>query len=232
MKYCYGMQTLPKGFGNSLLNLQYLNLYSSALCELPEDFGKLTNLRFLGLSSMLTCLPEKQIGGLTSLQELQLYDSLELIALREGIGKLTCLRKLEIKLCPMLTSLPFGMRYLTTLEHLKISYSFALKFSEDNDLRGLRRLKSLTLVDLPWLVSLSKGLQDAVNTLNQFKLRSCENLTIVSEFILPCLTSLQGLEIYNCPNLLSLPKDMQHLTELHCLSIKGCKHLSRRCEKG
>ncbi|XP_028090745.1 disease resistance protein RGA2-like [Camellia sinensis] len=232
MKYCYGMQTLPKGFGNSLLNLQYLNLYGSALCELPEDFGKLINLRFLGLSSMLTCLPEKQIGGLTSLQELQLYDSFELTALGEGIGKLTCLRKLEIKLCPMLTSLPFGMRYLTALEHLKISHCFALKFSGDNDLQGLRRLKSLTLVDLPRLVSLPKGLQDAADTLNQFKLQSCENLTTVSEFVLPCLTSLQELEIYNCPNLLSLPKDMQHLTELRCLSIKGCKHLSRRCEKG
>ncbi|GMP97691.1 hypothetical protein CsSME_00045849 [Camellia sinensis var. sinensis] len=183
MKYCYGMQTLPKGFGNSLLNLQYLNLYGSALCELPEDFGKLINLRFLGLSSMLTCLPEKQIGGLTSLQELQLYDSFELTALGEGIGKLTCLRKLEIKLCPMLTSLPFGMRYLTALEHLKISYCFALKFSGDNDLQGLRRLKSLTLVDLPRLVSLPKGLQDAYQSSSSHVSHHFKNLKFIIALI-------------------------------------------------
>ncbi|KAK4564487.1 hypothetical protein RGQ29_006523 [Quercus rubra] len=45
------------------------------------------------------------------------------------------------------------------------------------------------------------------------------------------LTSLESLNISDCPNLTSLPKGMTHLTSLQTLRIVRCPQLKQRCEK-
>ncbi|KAK2987341.1 hypothetical protein RJ640_023642 [Escallonia rubra] len=218
--------TLPESVGR-LLNLQYLKLHCSYLRELPKDFGNLINLRYLSLSSRsMKCLPESGIGGLTSLRTLSISRSLKLTSLSEGIQHLTHLRKLEINECPKLALLPSGMRYLTALERLRIESCDALRFADD-DLQGLRSLKFLTILNLPGLMKLPKGLCDSAGTLKHMEIWYCKNLTMLQESF-SNFASVRKLEIVSCPSLLSLPEGMQHIRYFY---VEFCCHLSTRCKR-
>jgi hypothetical protein len=45
------------------------------------------------------------------------------------------------------------------------------------------------------------------------------------------LTSLQRLQIWDCPNLTSLPQGIRNLTSLHGLIIRDCPILGQRCQR-
>ncbi|KAI8562425.1 hypothetical protein RHMOL_Rhmol03G0036600 [Rhododendron molle] len=215
-----------------LLNLQYLDLSGSYVSRLPEDFCKLISLRFLALKTTLTHLPKEGIGRLTSLRTLFFFRCYNLESLGEGIEHLSCLRDLVLWRCSMLVSLPAGFRHLTSLGHLEIGGCGSLNLSDNDDLKGLRSLKKLTLSFLPRLVNLPKGLLDAAATLTRLEIGGCENFTSPSESVLPNLLSLQSLKIEFCRKVASLPEGMQRLTELHDLWIYRCGLNSSRYRKG
>ncbi|KAH7843054.1 hypothetical protein Vadar_012194 [Vaccinium darrowii] len=224
-----GVEKLPKSFCN-LLNMQYLDLSKSNIVKLPKDFGKLINLRFLSLSTVLTCLP-KEISGLTSIRTLIICRSPNLRSLGEGIEHLSCLQELVLYHCFELVSLPAGFRHLTSLEHLEINSCYCFDFSND-DLKGLISLKKLQVFDLPRLVNLPKGIQDAAASLTHLEILKCTNFTSPSKFVLPNLLSLQSLSIMLCPEVRSLPEGMQRLTNLQYLKIAGCNLLTSSYEEG
>ncbi|KAH7842809.1 hypothetical protein Vadar_009464 [Vaccinium darrowii] len=225
-----GVEKLPKSFCN-LINLQYLDLPQSNMVKLPKDFRKLVNLRFLSFSTELTCLPKEEIGGLTSLRMLIISRSSNLRSLGEGIEHLSSLRELVLDRCSALVSLPAGFRHLTSLERLEMSSCHCFDFSND-DLKGLRSLKKLKVYNLPRLVNLPNGIQDAAASLTHLEISGCTNFTSPSEFILPYLLSLQSLRISYCPEVRSLPEGMQRLTNLQFLSIVKCNLLTSSYKEG
>jgi Leucine-rich repeat (LRR) protein len=72
---------------------------------------------------------------------------------------------------------------------------------------------------------------DALTTLQQLDIKNCPTLNSLPDWI-GDLTSLQSLRISNCPNLISLPEGIHRLTSLRHLTIVGCPHLEKRCEQG
>ncbi|KAM3741757.1 hypothetical protein ACB098_07G021000 [Castanea mollissima] len=67
--------------------------------------------------------------------------------------------------------------------------------------------------------------------LSKLKLLHIEELESLPEEWFKNLTSLETLNIWQCPNLTSLPEGMSHLTSLQRLDITGCPKLKQRCEK-
>lgn len=99
----------------------------------------------------------------------------------------------------------------------------------DNDLKGLKSLKKLRFHDLPDLVTLPKGLQDAAATRTSLDIVDCERFTLPSECV---LLNRQSLRITKCPKVVSLPEGMQGLTELQFLSISQCNLETSRYREG
>ncbi|KAF7116646.1 hypothetical protein RHSIM_RhsimUnG0022400 [Rhododendron simsii] len=107
-----------------------------------------------------------------------------------------------------------GLMVLTSLERLEINSCPSLNLSNDDDLKGLRKLKKLKLRNLPQLVILPKGLLDAAATLTHLEIEFCSYFTSPSESVLPNLLSLQSLMIWHCYKVGTLPEGMPNLTKL------------------
>ena len=70
-----------------------------------------------------------------------------------------------------------------------------------------------------------------LSKLKDLYLREMQDLESLPEEWLKSLTSLKRLEIWECPNLTSVPEGMSQLTSLQTLHICGCPRLEQRCEK-
>ena len=70
-----------------------------------------------------------------------------------------------------------------------------------------------------------------LSKLKDLYLREMQDLESLPEEWLKSLTSLKRLEIWECPNLTSVPEGMSQLTSLQTLHICGCPQLEQRCEK-
>jgi Leucine-rich repeat (LRR) protein len=152
--------------------------------------------------SKLKLIKLDSIAGLESLPE-------------EWLKNLTSLKYLSISNCDRLKSISPGIQHLTALHELKIENCTELELANDEDgmqWQGLKSLFSLSLSNLPKMVSLPLGLQH-VTTLQELKISFCYNLMAISEWIQNC-TSLQVFEILNCSSLTSLPEGMRSLTSL------------------
>nr|ARA91517.1 CNL-II [Cucumis melo] len=117
---------------------------------------------------------------------------------------------------------------MTHLKSLSIVDCKNMKMSSSLDgviWKGLGSLRRLILWSIPDLEYLPKGLQ-YVTTLQYLEISDCPNLVSIEG--IEHLTSLSNLEIYNCPNLTSYPQEMSHLTPPLCLRIHGYPKLRGR----
>ncbi|XP_050262354.1 putative disease resistance protein RGA4 [Quercus robur] len=79
--------------------------------------------------------------------------------------------------------------------------------------------------------SSSSSFSPPLSKLKKLELWHIQELESLPEEWFKNLTSLETLQIRNCPNLTSLPEGMSHLTSLHTLNIiTGCPQLKQRCE--
>ncbi|XVF30501.1 hypothetical protein REPUB_Repub16aG0063500 [Reevesia pubescens] len=250
------LEALPKTIGN-LKHLRYLNLNGNhnikklpnSICklqnlqslflagcdqieELPKDMRYMISLRFLTLSTKQRVLPAL-LQHLKSLQFLAFYYCENLEYLFEGIQKLTSLQTLIIGHCKNLISLPHGLKYLTALRFLvirdcqKIDLNMTLGFKENEDDDNGLCLQTLAMGKLPQLEALPQWLlRGSANNLKRLRIDYCQNLTTLPEW--HNFTSLEKLEIMDCPKLSSLPQKMQGLKEL---KIEDCPDLSERCKR-
>ncbi|XP_044479424.1 putative disease resistance protein RGA3 [Mangifera indica] len=234
--YNLSIEVVPKGIGNLMhlrylelasnpikklpssiykqQNLQYLSLYECEQLEgLPREVKYLISLRLLDLTTTQRHLPSNGIGCLNSLRRLIIYGCSNLEYLCEDIGRLSALRRLIIFECPNLISLPRGVRNLSSLEDLRIldceRLNLDLSTGSDNhdelDSTG-PSLRFLYIFNLPQLVKLP-------------------------QWLLQCSTDTLGeVIISNCPELSSLPDDMNRLTSLRELKIGLCPKLRERCK--
>ncbi|KAL4614066.1 hypothetical protein ACB092_07G028400 [Castanea dentata] len=79
--------------------------------------------------------------------------------------------------------------------------------------------------------SSSSSSSPPLSKLKLLHLSAIQELESLPEEWFKNLTSLETLDIWDCPNLTSLPEGMSHLTSLQRLDIVGCPKLKQRCEK-
>ena len=166
---------------------------------------------------------------LSELETLQLEWVNDLESLPDAwLRNLVSLRRLSIFNCNGLRSFPGGgIQHLTSLQDMKIwdCNELVLLNDEDDSMQwqGLKSLSSLCFTGLPKLMSLPNGLQH-ITTLQKLQIRDCPNLTALPEWI-GNLKSLQELNISKWPNLISLPQEICYLTSLQDLEIENCPNL-------
>ncbi|KAM2968232.1 hypothetical protein FF1_028404 [Malus domestica] len=186
----------------------------------------LSSLTYLHLHQIprLTPLLEGFLQHLTALEELKIVH-LEIVTLSNEIGlqNLIRLQRLEISGCPFLQELPPCLHKLSSLKEFKV-----------------RSCPSLVCFPETGFPSTLLGLEikgcDALQLLPEWKMQNNNNLCFPLEYLviegcsslksfpngeLP--STLKELEIQNCINLESLPKDMIHNnSSLEFLKISGC----------
>ncbi|XP_031272755.1 putative disease resistance protein RGA4 isoform X1 [Pistacia vera] len=220
--------------------LQTIMLVNSVGPSTSSNFStplsKLKSLRLYRIAD-LESLPAERMRNLTSLVYLtiQICDKLDFLTDDVQWHSLQSLYSLQLFNLPKLVSLPKGFQYLTSLQKLTISYcdQFESPSSEDDDdmpWQGFRSLQSLTIEQLPKLVSLPKGLQ-YVTTLRDLYIDDCDQFESPSsedddDMPWQGFRSLQSLYIHGLPKLVSLPKGLQYVTTLRDLTIEYCHNLT------
>ncbi|WJX66339.1 hypothetical protein P8452_50904 [Trifolium repens] len=195
----------PRGIvGNNMHNLK--SLYISdfpKLKELPDELGTNCVLEHIHIQfcDEMESFSKNLLQGLSSLQTLTIHYCHGFKSLSGGIKHLTCLERLQITYCPQFI-FPHNMNSQTALRQLKVSGP------NENILDSLEGIPSLQNLSLTYFLSLT-SLPDWFGT----------------------MTSLQGLEISRFPKLSSLPDSFQQLQNLKKLSITSCSKLEMRCEK-
>ncbi|CAK9176457.1 unnamed protein product [Ilex paraguariensis] len=183
-------------------DFSYVLSYNIGL-SFPPGSGLLTpNLRRLSIKGMANDISLKgKFESLTSLEELSMSDCQSLGSFPDG-NLPPNLTKLQINRCGKLKPLSeWGLHRLSSLRtFLMMDVYPELRSFLDEGLLLPSSVKSLVIASMPNLKSL--GLQN--------------------------LSSLNYLEIFDCPNLRSLP---DVLTTLSSLRIMRCPHLKRRFSK-
>jgi Leucine-rich repeat (LRR) protein len=190
--------------GNNMYNLKSLYISDVAkLKELPDELGTLCVLEHLHIQfcDEMESFSENLLQGLCSLRTLTINHCHGFKSLSGGIKHLTCLERLQITYCPQFI-FPHNMNSQTALRQLKVSGH------NENILDGLEGIPSLQNLSLTYFLSLT-SLPDWLGD----------------------MTSLQVLEISRFPKLSSLPDSFQQLQNLEKLSITSCSKLETRCEK-
>ncbi|OVA19359.1 hypothetical protein BVC80_1537g15 [Macleaya cordata] len=140
-----------------------------------------------------------------------------------------CLEKISIIRCLELTTIP---TLFPSLKKLKIDCSNG-KVVSSVVRSSLTSLTSLDIFYAPELVFLPQGLLQSNNLLQSLRISSCPDFQgfCLYEDVEEGLSSphfnnssLQSLELDDCPILTSLP-DIRGLTSLQILSVRGCNEL-------
>ncbi|KAM0991109.1 hypothetical protein ACFX2C_009538 [Malus domestica] len=189
IEYCSKLTSIQfeQGLPPSLCDLIIDNC--PELSSLPSGLEYCTSLQNLRISGYEQGLPP-------SLHSLAISgcNSLESIPFEQGLPSLC---KLFIRRCPQLSSLPSGLEYCTSLQHLTIS--------------DCEMLSSIGI----------HGLPPSLHSLNISGCKSLESIPFEQG-----LPSLCELDIRGCPQLSSLPSGLEYCTSLQDLTISDCEMLS------
>jgi len=217
-------ETLPQSIGKlkhlrylSLANNRNIKILSDSICNLlmlemliisgcieletlPKGLRKLISLQHLEITTKQHVLPEDEIANLSSLQTLgiEFCNNLESLF---GEIELATLKVLCVSNCKNLKSLPLCIEHVPALETLLVDNCDTLEFSKGHEDRNSNmRLKVLTIVSLPQLVTLPLWLQGSVDTLQYLSISSCNNLVELPPWLL-AMNCLKTICITGCPNI-------------------------------
>ncbi|XP_068649722.1 putative disease resistance protein RGA3 [Aristolochia californica] len=212
-----GLQYFPHDLLLNSTTLKYLEIVKcSELASLPDHLpSSLAELEIIGCTE-LTSLPDHLPS---SLADLMIYKCTELTSLPDHLP--SSLVWLSIHKCTELTSLP---------DHLPSSLA-ALTIDECTELTSLpdhlpSSLAELEIIGCTELTSLPNELP---SSLKKFVVYDCKKIKSLPKGLCN-LTSLETLEIKNCPLVESFPDDGLP-TGLLSLRIYGCPTLIQRCQQ-
>ncbi|TQE02044.1 hypothetical protein C1H46_012363 [Malus baccata] len=207
---CQNLKSLPDGLCH-LSNLQMLYIEKcGSLVSFPRLSGgrRPSNLREISIRDCdkLEALPE-DMHNLNSLEKLK-------IDYREGLTfppNLTLLSIKKVKSCKSFWELEWGLHRLTSLKELMINGEDPDTVSFPPDMVGMETLLPKSLINLV--------------------IHGFPNLKKLSSKGFQFLTSLQSLELSNCPKLASIPEEGLP-PSLKQLFIYVCPVLAKRCQPG
>ncbi|XP_058108848.1 putative disease resistance protein RGA3 [Magnolia sinica] len=228
-------------------NLKELGIWSYGDSKLPkwtEDpfFSNLVNV------TLRECNKCKQLPGLGKLPSLKYLDIERMVEVRKVGGEFSGDDKNDgsgggVVSFPKLESLSFNR--MTNWEE------WELRGRDDGEvmpsvlelqIESCQKLKALPSNLPPLLqkltlfasdVGMSSGVPlPVLPNLNHLAILNCQELTSFPCGWLGQLKALQALEIGWCPELTSLPEELQHLTMLQKLNIWECPVLEERCREG
>ncbi|CAJ2671450.1 unnamed protein product [Trifolium pratense] len=167
-----------KNLPDSICNLLMLELLILSGCTeleaLPKGLKNLISLQHLEITTKQCVLPEDDIANLSSLQTLRI----------EFCNNLPALKVLCIVNCINLKSLPPDIKHVPALETLLVDHCDILEFSEGHEGQNSNmRLKVLTIVSIPQLITLPHWLRGSVNSLQYLSISSCNNLVAVPQWL-------------------------------------------------
>ena len=135
------------------------------------------------------------------------------------------LSSLSLVNCPQMTCMPLFPNLESGL-YLSNSSLKALEETIEMNKRGGRASSFPSSSS-----SSSSSFSPPLSKLKKLHLVVLDELESLPEERFKNLTSLEYLQIKECPNLTSLPEGMSHLTSLQTLEIRCCPQLKQRCEK-
>ena len=204
----------------------------SKLDKLPNELGSLTSLTKLVISNCSKLVSFPATGFPTGLRGLTVRDCEGLKSLPDGMMNTSCcLKHLFIEGCPSLCSFPEG-ELPATLKCLHIIECNGLKHLPKGIIRDLpigsgntsSGLQTLDVITCSSLTSIPSG--EFPSTLVNLSIWDCKKLESMPGKVLQNLTSLQLLNISNCPEVVSSP-EVFLTTNLKCLAISECKNMRR-----
>ncbi|XP_075645903.1 putative disease resistance protein RGA4 [Castanea sativa] len=234
----------------SIENLVEITLQRCDRCNHLPPLSKLPFLERLWLDGMkdLECISDRDISEEVS--TLSLFPSLKSLRVWEcpnlkgwwrsasmtdhqqhqhnrSLPSFPCLSSFSIRKCPNMTSMPSLFPYLG--EDLELSNVSSKLFQETilpssstSSSSHLSKLKSMSIGNLPDVVSLPDGWVSNLISLERLSIYSCKELNLGS---LNRLNRLTSLFFFDLPKLNSLPVGLQHVTTLESLRIQNCKNL-------
>jgi Leucine-rich repeat (LRR) protein len=269
LENCYGLRELPKGL-RYMRNLQRLDTSSCALHHMPVGIKELSNLRRLShfavgkyngarigeLGNMnLVGMRKLELSGLENVGGLREAESANLKD-KTNLKSLILYWSWERSETPFDEEVVEGLEPNSGLQELKI-YGYMGTVLSPSWLVKLDNLTSIQLIhlgkceQLPPLGKLPSLKIIKLRVMDSLKCFHDEyNATSKDEIIFP---SLQGLHIWRCSSLVSLPNnfpklqslkiercdklhslpdEIQSFKDLNQITIEDCEILSRRCEKG
>ncbi|TYJ12947.1 hypothetical protein E1A91_A10G016800v1 [Gossypium mustelinum] len=221
---------------SSVTNLSELILYGFGNCQHLQPLHQLYSLKVIRLSRLeaLEIVSETEMQELVSgkstttflpsLEELEINDCPNLKGWWKGdVGEASnphlpcfpCLSHLIIKHCPNLTTMPL----FPSVKTLKLKNTSSKPFQETMKLK-------MTKIEAP-----SSSTLHPLSKLVSLEIDEVKDLHSLQEEFLQNLTSLQTLMIRECINLTSMPEGMPGLTSLNHLEIIDCPQLSKRCQR-
>jgi structure-specific endonuclease subunit SLX1 len=233
----------------ALCNLIQLELANCTNCESLPTLGELPLLKVLRIQGMdsVVNIGNEFFGGMrafSSLTEFSLKDFPKLETWSTNpVEAFTCLNKLTIINCPVLISMP----WFPSLQHVEIRNCHPVML---RSVAQLRSISTLIIGNSPELLYIPKALIENNLLLSSLTISSCPKLRSLPANVgklqnlkflkigwfqelhslphgLTNLTSLESLEIIECPNLVSLPEQsLEGLSSLRSLSIENCHSLT------
>ena len=221
---CKWLESLP-----DQINMESLEVFILSGCSRLKNFPKsvenMSHLSKLDLSETPIKHLPAFVKHLTVLINLDLSKCRNLSSLPDAICHLTYLKSLNLSFCSKLDKLPESMGNIKGLEELNVSCTAIRELP--SSIGRLEKLKVLTLIGCVGL-SYSESLNKLLHTLSglcsltKLVLSYC-NLSVIPD-VIGCLSSLKVLDL-GANNFVCIPESIIQLTNLEGLYLFDCTEL-------
>ncbi|GLT39641.1 hypothetical protein SLA2020_138230 [Shorea laevis] len=227
---CSKLKPLSEQMLHNNASLEYIGMWNYATLEyLPECLHCLAHLTELTISSCLALISFPETGLPSTLKTLEIHNCVNLKSMPERMQNLASLQYLTVCDCPSLVTfskggLPPQLLLLEVWDCINLKEPMS-KWNLDS----LTSLKELIIAGAPDIASFPNENCLLPTSLTLIFIARLNNLVSLSSR-LQNLTSLEELEVVDCPKLRHLPREGLPAT-LGRLCIRNCKHLKRKCLK-